>query len=280
MKNSDRSFIRTYNRYSILNAIRTAGMISRIDISRALNLSKASLSGITAELIEEGLIIEKQPGPLQVGRRPMLLAINPEGAYAVGVSITISQVQAVIINFQAEVQAAYAVPLEDDRYTPKSLVKKIESAVSGCITKSGFNRGQISGVGVSIPGLVDSSSGVVRYLPNYGWTDVGFRFILGECIGFDVFIDNDANNVTIAEHWFGDGCGTDNLLVLIIENGIGAGCVLNGQLVRGDFGIAGEFGHMSIDPNGPLCRCGKRGCVEAYAGIFAIMKNVAKVTVH
>lgn len=280
MKNSDRSFIRTYNRYNILNAIRTAGMISRIDIAKALGLSKASLTGITAELIEEGLIIEKQPGAFQVGRRPILLAINPDGAYAVGVSLTIHRVQAVIINFQAEVKAAHAVVLDDDRYTPKALAKKIAAAVSGCIAKSGFKEGQISGVGVSVPGLVDSNSGIVRYLPNYGWTDVEFRSMLQDSIGFQVFIDNDANNVTIAEHWFGEGCGFDNLLVIILENGIGAGCVLNGQLVRGVFGIAGEFGHMSIDPNGPLCRCGRRGCVEAYAGIFAIMKDVARVTSH
>jgi predicted NBD/HSP70 family sugar kinase len=280
MKNSDRSFIRTYNRYNILNAIRIAGMVSRIDISKSLGLSKASLTGITSELIEEGLVIEKQPGAFQVGRRPMLLAINPDGAYAVGVSITISRVQAVIINFQAEVKVAHAVSLGGDRYDPKALVKKIATAVAGCIKKSGFDPTQIAGVGVSVPGLVDAASGIVRYLPNYGWTDVAFREMLRERIGFETFIDNDANNVTIAEHWFGEGCGADNLLVIIIENGIGAGCVLNGQLVRGDFGIAGEFGHMSIDPHGPLCRCGRRGCVEAYAGIFAIMKDVARITAH
>ncbi len=276
----ERSFIRTYNRYNILNAIRTAGMISRVDISKELGLSKASLTGITAELIEEGLVIEKQPGAFQVGRRPILLAINPDGAYAVGINITISRVQAVIINFQAEIKATYAVPLEKDQYRPEALAKKISAAVSGCITKFGFENKKIAGVGVSVPGLVDSNSGVVRYLPNYGWMDVKFREILRENIGYRLFIDNDANNVTISEHWFGEGCGTDNLLVIIIENGIGAGCVLNGQLVRGVLGVAGEFGHMSIDPNGPMCRCGRRGCVEAYAGIFAIMKDVARVAAH
>jgi predicted NBD/HSP70 family sugar kinase len=89
-----------------------------------------------------------------------------------------------------------------------------------------------------------------------------------------VFIDNDANTITIAGHWFGDGKGSDNFIVLVLETGIGAGYVLNGQIMRGNFGIAGEFGHMSVNPDGPLCRCGKRGCVEAYAGINAILKDV------
>jgi predicted NBD/HSP70 family sugar kinase len=96
--------------------------------------------------------------------------------------------------------------------------------------------------------------------------------------GFATYIDNDANNLTIAEHWFGEGVGSDNFIVILIENGIGAGIVLNGQLVRGNLGIAGEFGHMSINPDGPLCRCGKRGCIEAYAGVYAIMRDVSKIS--
>ncbi len=277
MKTPERSFIRAYNRYTILNAIRTAGMISRVDIARELGLSKASLTGITAELIAEGLILEKQPGAYQVGRRPILLAINPDGAHAVGVSITIRQVQAVVINFQAEIKASYRLPLKKAFYSPEELVEKIALAVTACLEKSTGLEPKIAGVGVSVPGLVDSKSGIVRYLPNYGWTDINLRALLQSKIGFSTYIDNDANNVTIAEHWFGNGRGSENFIVLIIENGIGAGYVLNGQLIRGNLGIAGEFGHMSINPDGPLCRCGKRGCVEAYSGIYAIMKDVSKI---
>ena len=277
MKTPERSFIRTYNRYNILNTIRTAGMISRVDIAKALGLSKASLTGITAELIAEGLILEKQPGAYQVGRRPILLAINPDGAYAVGVSITIRQIQAVIINFQAEIKTSHSLSLKKSYYSQEELVEKIALTVEACIEKSNDSKPKISGVGVSVPGLVDSKSGIIRYLPNYGWTDINLRAMLRDRIGFSTYIDNDANNVTIAEHWFGNGSGSENFIVLIIENGIGAGYVLNGQLIRGNLGIAGEFGHMSVNPDGPLCRCGKRGCVEAYSGIYAIMKDVSKI---
>ncbi len=280
MANSERSFIRTYNRYSILNAIRKTGMVSRVDIARSLGLSKASLTGITAELIKEGLILEKEPGALQVGRRPILLALNPDGAYAVGVSLRINHIQVVIINFQAEIKATYALPLKKNFYTPQELVEKIALAVETCLIKSNFSKGQLSGIGVSVPGLVDSRSGVIRYLPNYGWSDVNLESMLREKIDLNTYIDNDANNLTIAEHWFGNGIGSDNFIVVLIENGIGAGYVMNGQLFRGNHGVAGEFGHMSINPDGPLCRCGKRGCVEAYSGIYAIMKDVSKISTN
>jgi transcriptional regulator of PTS gene len=270
-----RSFVRTFNRYSILNSIRSAGMISRIDIARNLGLSKASLTGITAELIKEGLILERDggEGPYQVGRRPILLAMNPGGAYAAGVNISMELVEVVIINFQAEVKASHSVPLDKNYYSPEELAKIITEAINKCILKSGLPKKRIAGVGISIPGLVDSMSGFIRYMPNYGWTDVNLREIMQIMIDYPIFIDNDANTVTIAEHWFGEGRESNNFIVIVIENGIGAGYVLNGHLIRGNLGLAGEFGHMSINQDGPQCRCGKRGCIEAYAGMHAILKD-------
>jgi len=252
-------------------------MISRIDIARSLDLAKASLTSITADLINEGLIFEKEAGAYQVGRRPILLAINPDGAHAVGVSISMKQIEVVIINFQAEIKTSYAMPLEKGIYSPEELTKKIMDAIGTCISKSGFPDKRISGIGISIPGLVDSSSGIIRYMPNYGWMDVNLRELLQDKTKHPVFIDNDANIITIAEHWFGSGKGSDNFMVIVLENGIGAGYVLNGRIMRGNFGMAGEFGHMSINQDGPLCRCGKRGCVEAYAGIYTIVKDAQEV---
>jgi predicted NBD/HSP70 family sugar kinase len=273
MSKPGRTFERSFNRYNILNTIRTAGMISRIDIAKTLGLAKASLTGIAADLINEGLILEKEAESCQVGRRPILLAINPDGAYAAGVSISIEQIEVVIINFQAEIKTSYALPLEKSLYSPEELAKKITEAIRRCISKSGYPESRISGIGISIPGLVDSRSGIIRYMPNYGWMDVNLRELLQKTFDNPVFIDNDANTLTIAEHWFGNGKGSDNFIVIVLENGIGSGYVLNGQMIRGNFGIAGEFGHMSIDQDGPLCRCGKRGCIEAYAGINAILKD-------
>ena len=275
---SERSFIRTYNRYKILNSIRKAGMISRVELSKELGLSKASLTYISAELIKEGLILEKQPADtFQAGRRPILLALDPEGAYAVGVNIEMQRIQVGIINFLAEIKTSYTVSLKKKFYSPEELVEKIVESISSCIQKSGYPKEKISGVGIGVPGLTDSKTGIIKFMPNYGWIDVCLKDMIQKRININTYIDNDAKTVTMSEHWFGDGKSVDNFIVILIENGVVAGFVLHDQLIQGDLGLAGAFGHMSIDLQGPLCRCGKRGCIEAYVGINSIMRDTLNI---
>ena len=227
MSNTVRSFVRTYNRYNILNTIRTSGMISRIDISRATGLSQAAITGIASELIHEGLIFEKEAGEYAGGRRPVLLALNPDGTHVIGVNIKRREIFVVIINFQAEVKATHMLPLEEDFYTPEELVEKIVHAVLACIWEAGFSKDRISGIGISVPALVDSESGLIRNMPNYLWTDVDMRGLLQARINHKIYIDNDTNNLAIAEHWFGEGKGANDFIVVSIESGVGGG--LRGQ---------------------------------------------------
>ena len=133
--------------------------------------------------------------------------------------------------------------------------------------------GANAGIGIGIPGLVDSESGIIRFLPNYGWENIPFRDLFQKKIDIPTYIENSSNNLAIAEHWFGFGKGIDNFVVVTLQNGVGAGCIINGQLSRGYRGIAGEFGHLTMDPYGPMCRCGKKGCIEAYAGNNSLMRD-------
>jgi len=114
---------------------------------------------------------------------------------------------------------------------------------------------------------------MIRFLPNYGWENVNLRDLFQKEIEIPTYIENSSNNLAIAEHWFGVGKGHDNFTVVTLENGVGAGCIINGQLSRGHSGIAGEFGHLTMDPDGPLCRCGKKGCIEAYAGNNSLVRD-------
>jgi transcriptional regulator of PTS gene len=279
MSISERSFIRTYNRYRILNSIRKAGMISRVDLSKELGLSQASLTYITAELIQEGLIIEEQTADTyQAGRRPILLALNPEGAHAVGVNVEMRKINVGIINFLADVETSFTVPLEKDFYSPGELVEIIVESISSCIQKSGYSKEKIAGVGIGVPGLTDPNTGIIKFMQNYGWVNVNLKDMIQKRINTAIFIDDDAKNATMAEHWFGDGKGIDNFIVILIENGVVAGFISNDQLIQGDLGLAGAFGHMSIDPLGPLCICGKRGCIGAYVGINSIMRDTLNIT--
>jgi transcriptional regulator of PTS gene len=268
-----RDLMRAINRSKILENIRTVGMISRIDIARTTGLSQASITGLTADLIKEGLIIEKQSGKYKGGRRPMLLALNPEGAFVVGVNLSNSKLSVVIVNFEGTIVASHAHPLAPIHHSVSEIANRVAGAVQACIWEANFAKEQISGVGIGIPGLVDPDSGNIRFLPNYGWENVNIKELVQNKLNHPCYIDNSSNTLALAEQWFGEGKGIDNFLVVTIENGIGLGAVINGRIYRGQEGIAGEFGHMTINPEGPECRCGKKGCVEAYTGNIAIMRD-------
>lgn len=248
-------------------------MLSRVDLARGTGLSKASVGGIVSGLIEEGLVVEKEAGAYEGGRRPILLAMNPTGAYAIGVNLSLEQIRVVVINFNAEIEADYIFLLKKEHYEPEEIAEETARAIQACMWESNFSREQILGVGIGVPGLVDSKAGTIRFLPNYGWDNIPFGRILKEKINHPVFIENDSNNLANAERWYGQGKGVDNFLVVTLQNGVGAGSVVNGNLLRGHFGIASEFGHMCVDPEGPLCRCGCYGCVEAYVGNNALVRE-------
>jgi transcriptional regulator of PTS gene len=274
---STRSFQKALHRSNILELIRTTELISRTDLARAIGLSQASITGITADLIKEGLIEEKQSGAYEGGRRPTLLAIQPNGVHVIGINIAIHEIRVVIVNFQAEVKASHKTILTKDYYSPEEIVSIIAQAIQACMWEASFSKDQISGAGVGIPGPVDSATGFIRFLPNYGWKDVPFQKMLQEKINHPVFIDNSSNNLATGEYWYGNGRGVDNFLVITLENGIGAGMMLNGQLIRGHLGGASEFGHICADLNGPLCRCGRNGCIEAFVGNNSILRDAKEL---
>lgn len=268
-----RDLMRAINRAKIIEIIRTAGLVSRVDLAAESGLSKASVTGITAELIKEGLIIEKQSGEYEGGRRPKLLGLNPEGAYVIGVNLSIMELNVVIMNLEADIIASTSQPLENRHYSVDEITELMVTTVQSCMWEGNFARDRISGVGIGVPGPVYTNSGIIRFLPNYGWENVNLRDRIESRLGLPCFIDNSSNTLAAAERWFGEGKGVDNFLVVTLLNGVGLGIVINGHIYRGAEGIAGEFGHNIIVPDGPLCRCGKKGCVESFAGMISLIRD-------
>ena len=275
----DKSLMRAINRYRVLYTIRNRNLISRVDISRRTGLSPATVTNITAQLIKEGLLLEKQTGKSIGGRRPILLALNPEGAFTLGVYLSAQHISVVIINLQADVLAKFSTSFEEEDTSPESIAETIVQAVHQCMWSTELSKNEISGVGIAVPGFVDSFTGLIRFLPNYQWESVNFKEILFQKLQIPTYIDNSANSLTLTEQWFGSGQDVDNFIVVNLAHGVGIGIVINGQLYMGHSGIAGEFGHTTIDPSGPICRCGKRGCLEAYVGNYAILRN-ARALAH
>ncbi len=272
-----RSLQKALHRFKILGLIRTKELISRKDLAFETGLSQASVTGITADLVKEGLIEEKESGAYKGGRRPTLLAIRPDGVHVLGINMSVTQIRLVIVNFQVEVRATHIVDLAKSYYSPEEIIELITRAIQACMWEANLSREQISGVGVGIPAPVDAATGIIYFLPNYGWEDIPFREMLQKKINHPVFIDNSSNNLAIGEYWNGSGKGVDNFLVITLENGVGAGMVINGQLVRGHLGIAGEFGHICAELDGPPCRCGRNGCVEVFLGNIYILRQAREL---
>jgi len=268
---ANKNLIRAINRFNILHTIRTNGMISRVDIARTTGLSQASVTGITADLIAEGLLVERKAGQSIGGRRPVLLSLNPEGAFALGVYLSIYRISVVIVNFEADILATHRVALRKSYYSPQEMAAKIERAIQTCKQRAQFADDQISGVGIGIPGLVDSRKGLIHFYPNYQWKRINLRDLVQQRIEHAAYVENSANALTLAEQWFGEASGIDNFILITLEHGVGMGIVVNGQLYRGSQGTAGEFGHLSVDPDGIPCRCGKRGCLETVVGNYGIL---------
>lgn len=270
----NRELIRAINRSSVLNTIRTLGPISRKEIAKHTSLSAATITGITAELIDEDLVFEKAIGDSSGGRRPILLALNKQGRYMIGVKLSVDHITAALTDFEATVLNKRTVQLPSHDLLPT--VEALGRVVSDLIADRSVSKDKILGVGIGLAGIVDAKNGVLRHSPIYGWRDVPLVSLLQKQIDVPVFLDNDVNTFTLTEKWFGLGSGVDNFLIVTVGRGVGMGIVVNGSLYHGSRGGAGELGHTVINPSGPLCVCGKHGCLEAYASDPAMLNMAAE----
>ncbi len=260
----NRELIRAINRSHVLNAIKTYGPIGRADIARRTGLSPATVTSISAKLISQNLVFEKSAGDSSGGRPPILLVINPKGGYVVGIKLTETNAVCALTDLEATVIAKASMPLSG--HNPIRVVEDLAHMVTTFIREQKISKKQLLGVGVGLAGIVDADEGILRQSPIYGWDNVPLRQMLQSKLNVPIYIENDVNTLTLTERWFGPGQGVDNFLTVTVGRGVGLGIVVNGQFYRGQNGGAGELGHTTIDPKGPLCACGKHGCLEAYVG--------------
>ena len=270
----NRDLIRAINRSTILNVIKMHGAIPRAEIARLTGLSPATVSGISAELIQENLVFEKETGDSSGGRRPIMLAINPHGGCVVGIKLMEDHALGALTDLEATPLGKQSYSLTDT--SPSAVAQALSELVAELLNHVANPAPNLMGVGVGLAGIVDSVQGLVRQSPFFGWTDVPLREMIQDRVNVPVYLDNDVNTLAFAEKWFGAGRGIDNFLVVTFGRGIGLGIVVNGQFLHGARGSAGEFGHTVIHPGGELCACGKRGCLEMYASEPAMLRQSAE----
>jgi N-acetylglucosamine repressor len=268
-----KDFLKETNRSKILNVIKTHGAISRVDIARLTGLSPAGVTGITRQLIDDGLVWEKQEGNSRGGRRPILLALNSKGAYVVGLKLAPQHVTFALTDLNAEVILQRRVDM--DMTNPVEVAEAITVEIQNMITAAHIDQRRVIGIGVAIPGITDADRGILRVSPFIKWHDIPFAELLESKIGYPVCIDNDVNTLALFERVYGYGQGIENFLLITTGQGIGMGIISNGRLHRGVFGGAGEFGHINIEPEGPPCTCGNRGCLETCIGDNWLVRRAA-----
>ena len=273
IRSANRDLMRRMNEALVLGLIHDFGPISRSEIGQTSGLSLATISSITGSLIEQGIVIEESPGASTGGRRPILLAINRAAGLVIGVKLTREEVIVALTDLGAEIVEQGSRPLSDD-LSPDSVIHTLGALIDDLRSRHADRR--FLGLGLGMAGIVDREHGVCRFSPFLRWRDVPVRDLLEARVGMPVIVENDVNALTVAERWFGAGAGSPNFLVVTLGVGVGMGMMLNGELYRGGRDGAGEFGHSTVIENGPLCNCGKLGCVEAYVGEYAILRAAAE----
>jgi len=252
--------IRDINRQIVLNYVREREPISRAEIARETELQRSTISAIVEDLKTEGLVEEVGEGESTGGRRPTLLKLRAVGPIAIGVSITPTCTTVATSDLAGRV-----IDQEEFLTDADKTINQVIKVVREFTTR---HKGSIEGVGVSLPGLVDPSTGTALYIPYFLWRDLPISEMIADAVGLPVVIDNDANAVALAELWFGRpevNDARDFILVLVAE-GVGTGIIFDGQVYRGQRGAAGEFGHMVIGRGAPVpCSCGSDDCWEAFS---------------
>ena len=244
------------NQQIILKLIHDRQAISRAEIAEISGLSPATVTNITRDLLQMGLIRESREGESRGGRKPVLLELNPCWAYFIGLEWGIAEIRGVLINLNREVIAYEKVAVES--YHFDSFLQLSTEIVDNLLNNS-IDRSRIYGLGVGVHGMVDPVRGYSLYAPHFKWRDIPVRKELEERLKIPVLIDNDVRVMALAEKWN----GRNDFVLINTGPGIGAAIVLDGELYYGRNYSAGEFGHMTIIKDGPLCSCGNTGCLEA-----------------
>jgi predicted NBD/HSP70 family sugar kinase/biotin operon repressor len=256
--------LRERNRGRVVDALRSGGAVSRAEISRRTGLSPSTVSSLVGDLQAAGLVVERAPddGDSVVGRPPVLVALDRSAGTVLGVDFGHDHVRVALADLSYDILGESFAELE----TGSAAVDSLDTAarmVGELIDEAGVDRDRVLAASLGLPGPIDSETGLVHsrsILPN--WVGLHPAAELEERLGMPVLLDNDANMGALGEGTFGVGRDSRVMVYLRLSAGIGAGILIDGRLFRGARGAAGEIGHVLVNPDGPMCRCGNRGCLE------------------
>jgi predicted NBD/HSP70 family sugar kinase len=249
---------RDLNRSAIFRMIVTSGPIARTQIAKTLGLSPATVTAVTRELLDQGIVRVAERAPSKGGRPALLLELVGGAASAFGVKVAPDHLVGVRVDLEAQLVERYEAPFES---AAENAIDDLTRILGDWIQQRAGDP-PLLGVGLGVAGVFDASTGTLQS-PLLGWHDVKLAHVLQEKLGIPIFVDNDVNTLAVAERLYGRADDVENFITVTIGRGVGLGIVAGGDIYRGFGGGAGEFGHTFAVEDGPMCTCGKRGCLEA-----------------
>lgn len=263
-------------RLTIFERIRAEGSVARATIAKDLSISPATVTTQTSALIDMGFVkeapIDQDDAEISRGRPPIGLAVRPEAHLVVGLKLSDKAHTAAIYDFAGGQQAAMTMPATPDKST-QAILETTHALTRQVCHSAGISLADVSAVGVGVPGFVHAARGSIHWSPLLDNPCLDFAQQLSDRLGCTAIIENDANLIALAELWFGAGRQISDFAVVTIEHGVGMGLVINHKLYAGARGMGMELGHTKVALDGALCRCGQRGCLEAYVSDYALARE-------
>jgi N-acetylglucosamine repressor len=269
--------MRKTNREIILNLIREKKPISRADLARATNMSPTSVSRIVAELDELGLVKETTLTSNGVGRKAMLLDTDPGSIYVISVELDKTTSKIGVVDFDGYINFQQYMKYDFHNMDWKNIIDDVCEKIEKIIEKENIQESKIAGIGIGIPGIIDNKSGVVNFSPQLKWKGIPLVKYVEKKLGFKTRIDNIIKLKALAENIYGSTKGVNKAALINFGTGVGSALIIEEEIYRGITNSSGEIGHTTIEPNGRLCDCGRRGCLQTYISINELIAEARRV---
>lgn len=278
-RTGDQALVRQINLAIILDQLRENAPLSRAALAEKTGLNKTTVSSLVSELINHQLVCEIGIESAGIGRPSVQLTLNPKAGFVVSADVGVDYINIISTDFAPHITYKQNKVISPDQ-DQQAIIEQVLVLLRHTISANTATQGKLLGVSLGVPGLVDYARGTLLFAPNLRWKDAPLRAILQQEFSAPILIDNEANLAALGEYHFGAARGFEEVLYISAGVGIGGGLILNGSIMRGKAGFAGEFGHMTMDPDGELCGCGNRGCWETQASQRALFEFIRTGIAH
>lgn len=276
MQKHDQDFIKRKNRTTVFEIIKNNSPLSRAEIARLTGMSPTTVSRIVSELYHLDYMHEIEQETTSVGRKAVLLQVNPKSVLSIGVEIDKTSIRIGVIDLDGSVTGSRTLERQANEASEATL-EHIASGINGLIDEEGLDRRRIVGIGVGLPGIIDYASGTAVLSAQLGWKQTDIAGMLKELTGLKVAVDNELKVKSLAEHMYGSAKGSSRSVLIGFGSGVGSSLIIDGEIYRGESNSAGEIGHTVVDPNGILCECGKVGCLQTYIAEASLIEQSQKI---